>query len=63
MTTGRQTEIMEVLPKRKIVYLEGLYLGHNRHRVSEGLGKTFVYANYTSDLADVIAVKDSDGLF
>lgn len=63
MKVGRQTEIMEVLPERKIVYLEGLYLGHNLHRVSESLGKTLVYANYISDLDDVIAVKDSDGLF
>jgi hypothetical protein len=62
MKEGRQTEILEVLPERKIVYLEGLYLGHNLHRISESLGKTLVYANYISNLDDVIAVKDSDGL-
>lgn len=56
-------EVLEVMPEKRVMPLENLYLSQRLHNVSETLGRSIVYTNYICDLNEVIAVKDQDGLF
>jgi len=56
-------EVLEVMPDKRVMPLENLYLSQRLHNVAENLGRSIVYANYLCDLNEVIAVKGQDGFF
>ncbi len=56
-------EVLEIMPDKRVMPLENLYLSRRLYDVSERLGRSIVYTNDICDLNEVIAVKDQDGIF
>jgi riboflavin biosynthesis pyrimidine reductase len=59
----KPVEILELLPQKKKVLVGGLYLDHRLLSLSKKLGRPFVYADYVTDMNDVIAIKNEKGEF